>query len=755
MCYIVCMMNALVEQPATDIQLSHTFKDILPDVDEFFLSNGEVGVVNTINSFCDRVKKLADKYALTIDPDKFKGGAFELFVEYLCRSNASDNRIGIYNYAPVQGDADVGVDGHGIGENKHPATVQAKFRAGDYILTANADSLSNFLVSSWSDFGVRMEDDKNMLIITTGQKVLEETREKMLKGKVRVINRDALREMLDKRPEWWTRFYAAVKASTVKAIKVEPQTLREHQVEAADSVKGQAKGKIILPTGTGKTRVEGEIARQIILEKQKEGVVPLIKFNSSRILLCFQLFEDVFKYLNSHGIKARYMNFNSGRADEQTYIAELSASGGAYREIVSTTVAFEVVKAYKKAQAEGIPLVVFSTYHSSEKWAECGLVPSLTLNDEAHNLVSSEFSRVAGLPSEKTYFLTATEKVTDSKDDLGMNNPKIFGDMLYVRSPKYMIHKGEMVPPHVHLVREKSGQTVDLNKLDRDYDALVTSVAAAFFAHQRRIKEISSTPAEIGAKVLVVCRGQEDLIEMFNTKVFDSFRKQFPKVHIFALSSDFGTYIDGERDDRKPVSNIKKHRLLKMIKELPASAQMIIFHVDMIGEGIDVPGLTGVMPFRNCELAKFVQNIGRASRLHPEDRKRIYAGELGVDSQSTKGWIKPSSWVIIPTFLENSEGFASRFREIIEELRTKFDYVPEQHTVISNVRGLDEDESIDTVNEILKTRVHAHSGLEAFDHEFEKLGLLERIVFDDTVVQLEEKYDKEVDKILNACKLNQ
>ena len=71
------------------------------------------------------------------------------------------------------------------------------------------------------------------------------------------------------------------------------------------------------------------------------------------------------------------------------------------------------------------------------------------------------------------------------------------------------------------------------------------------------------------------------------------------------------------------------------------------------------------------------------------------------------------------------------------------------------MRGLDEDESIDTVNEILKTRVHAHSGLEAFDHEFEKLGLLERIIFDDTVVQLEEKYDKEVDKILNACKLTQ
>ena len=743
-------MNALTDNPITDIQLSHPFKDILPNVEEFFLSDNDEGIVNTVEALCARIKQLSAKYALTIDPEKFKGGAFELFVEYLCRSNAADNRIGIYNYIPVVGDDDVGVDGHGTGENKYPSTVQAKFRSGDYVLTANEDNLSNFLVSSWSDFGVRMEDDKNMLIITTGMKVLETTREKMLKGKVRVLNRDGLRGMLDNRPEWWTRFYAAVKASSIKQVKVEPQTLREHQVEAADSVNGHDKGKIILPTGTGKTRVEGEIARRAIVEKQKTGGVPFIKFNSSRILLCFQLFEDVFTYLNSHGIKARYMNFNSGRADEQTYIAELSKSGGAYREIVSTTVPFEVKKAYEKARAEGIPLVVFSTYHSSEKFDECGLVPTLTINDEAHNLVSSEFARVAILPSEKTYFLTATEKVTDSKEDLGMNNPKIFGDMLYIQSPKYMIHKGEMVPPHVHVVRERSGQSIDLNKLDRDYDALVTSVAAAFFAHQRKIKEISSTPDKIGAKVLVVCRGQEDLIEMFNTKVFDNFRKQFPKIHIFALSSDFGTYIDGERDDRKPVSNIKKHRLIKMIKELPADAQMIIFHVDMIGEGIDVPGLTGVMPFRNCELAKFVQNIGRASRLHPEDRKKIYAGELTVDGQQNKEWIKPCSWVIIPTFLENADGFASRFREIIEELRTKFDYVPEQHTVISNVRGLEEDEDIDTVNELIKKRQHADSGLEKFDHEFENVGLLERIIFDDAVVQLEERYDKELDILLKS-----
>ena len=78
--------------------------------------------------------------------------------------------------------------------------------------------------------------------------------------------------------------------------------------------------------------------------------------------------------------------------------------------------------------------------------------------------------------------------------------------------------------------------------------------------------------------------------------------------------------------------------------------------------------------------------------------------------------------------------------------------MPEQHTVISNVRGLDEDDDIDTVNEILKTRQHADSGLEAFDHEFEKLGLLERIIFDDAVQKEYEKAKAEVDALLAALR---
>jgi hypothetical protein len=276
---------------------------------------------------------------------------------------------------------------------------------------------------------------------------------------------------------------------------------------------------------------------------------------------------------------------------------------------------------------------------------------------------------------------------------------------------------------------------------------LVNSIYSAFDHHQQKLNETSYNPSELGAKVLVVCRGQEDLEEMFKTNVFTNLRQQHPDIHIFALSSDFGTYIDGVKE-RKPVSNVKKHRLLKLIKSLPPSAKMILFHVDMVGEGIDVPGLTGVMPFRNCELIKFVQNIGRASRLHPLDRERFYKGEIST-SDRTK-WIKPLSWVIIPTFLENSEGFAGRFREIIQKLKSDFGYIPQQHTVIDNVRGLEEDEPIDTVNEIEKNRRHEESGLEEFEHQYENMGILEKIIFDEEYETECKKVEDELESLISG-----
>lgn len=736
-------MTEIIEKPTTDIKLVHTFKDVLPDVDEFFQAETETGVICSINSFTNRVNDLAEKYNLNIDPNIFKGHSLELLSEYLIKSSATDNRIGIYNYTPIQED-DYGVDGEGLGENGNPATVQVKFRKGDYVLTANEDHLTNFVLRSYTTHGVRMEDKKNMLIVTTALKVDERVVDNMLNNAVRVLHREALRQMLDNRPEWWLRFWESVKASRIGKKESLPKIeLRQHQLEAVELglYCGLKNGKIILPTGTGKTLIEADIILNTITEKIKSGKVPVIKVNSSRILLCFQLFNDIFKYLNSYGIIARYVNYNSGRPGERTYITEMRKKGGICREIISTTSFKEVQEVYEKCLQEKMPLVVFSTYHSSVKFSLSKIVPDLTIHDEAHNLVSNEFCNAAKLESGRDIFFTATEKVNEC--GIGMNNEEVFGPIIYSKSPREMIEAGEMVPPRVHVVRAKKGLVVNLNKLDRDYDALFMSISDAFFKHQIKLNETSYDSTKLGGKVLVVCRGQKDLLEMFETNIFKKFRETYPDIHIFALSSEFGLYNDEEYDN-PPVSYAKKSKFLDKVRNLGLDEKAIIFHVDMIGEGIDVPGITGVMPFRNSELVKFIQNIGRASRLHVEDREKIYSGKITVEDR--KKWIKPYSWVIIPTFLENSEGFSDRLREIINQLRNDYGYIPRQDTFIDNVRGLDEDEPIDTVNERDKNRPNTDSGLDEFDHEYETIT--EKIIFEDGLNQSYEKSISEINKLI-------
>lgn len=226
-------------------QLKHTFINTIPDIDELFVTKNAEGYIHNVNSFTKRVDDLADKYQDTCENldggekhewTVFKGDALEVLVEYLIKTSAHDNRIGIYNYSPIEKTDDCGVDGIGIGENAKPATVQVKYRSGDYILEMNKDHLGNFTNASWGKYNVIQSDTKNMLLVTTAMDIHHTVQEYCFFNKVRVLNRDNLRTMLDNRPMFWKGFWESMKESRVKENKVEPKTLREHQQEAIKAI---------------------------------------------------------------------------------------------------------------------------------------------------------------------------------------------------------------------------------------------------------------------------------------------------------------------------------------------------------------------------------------------------------------------------------------------------------------------------------------------------------------------------------------
>jgi len=157
-----------------------------------------------LNTFLNKVEAQS-KDPRCQDGDKYKGDALELFAEALIKFSPIDGRIGITDYKPVI-ENDTGVDGVGIGNNGNPATVQVKHRIANWILTADTDHLSNFPNASFMKYGVKPEDDKNMLIITTAKELHHYTTTEMFGNKVRCLNRENLKHLVDDNKMFWKLF---------------------------------------------------------------------------------------------------------------------------------------------------------------------------------------------------------------------------------------------------------------------------------------------------------------------------------------------------------------------------------------------------------------------------------------------------------------------------------------------------------------------------------------------------------------------
>lgn len=183
-----------------NITLNHRFVKTAHDINALLL-----GCTN-LSTFCSRLESQSSLHPNRYKPNKYKGDGFELFVEALIKLSPVDNRIGIGEYCPNEGQ-DVGVDGRGIGANGNPATVQVKYRGnGKTLLTATEDHLANFVVASILREHVDPEDNNNMLIITTAEGLHLFTDVEMFTGKVRCLGRKDLASLVDDNGLFWDRF---------------------------------------------------------------------------------------------------------------------------------------------------------------------------------------------------------------------------------------------------------------------------------------------------------------------------------------------------------------------------------------------------------------------------------------------------------------------------------------------------------------------------------------------------------------------
>jgi hypothetical protein len=165
--------------------------------------------------------------------------------------------------------------------------------------------------------------------------------------------------------------------------------------------------------------------------------------------------------------------------------------------------------------------------------------------------------------------------------------------------------------------------------------------------------------------------------------------------------------------------------LLNTAQNLSESDEAIIFHIHMLTEGIDVPGITGQMIWRNVGIISFLQNVGRAARLHAFDRERLYNGSL--QAKDHKDFVKPFAWIILPILKSNALDSTEKYKNIIRALRSDYGFDSSEMAIMSNRNAMTTLEEFDEVNEHnreIRSMVHI---TREFVHQLEEEELLDEI----------------------------
>lgn len=473
---------------------------------------------------------------------------------------------------------------------------------------------------------------------------------------------------------------------------------RQHQKDALTAIrtvvyKGTGKGKVILPTGTGKTRIEAEaVCYNVKRNTKKEQYPGVYVVLSPRILLSYQQLKDFITIISNNGIECQYKSVHSGGIDSSLYEKQLLASGIEHpEEIESTTTISEIASWILIARQKNMPLVLFSTYHSADRVAAAIIkaesVVEMYIYDEAQYCVSKgDFQNVPLFASKFKFFFTATEKTTDAECGLGMNNEDKFGKVIFTEKPKTMIERGEMASIAIHLVGTRGASEMQYN----DYESMARVVIEAFDKHREVVKSYASAPDLIGPKMVVICDSQDSLKGIMRSKALRAYKSFHHAINLCALSSDYGIEINGKHSPR--VRNKDKEYLILTMRKWKAEDEAIVLHVDMISEGIDVPGITGIMPFRNLGKIKFLQNLGRGTRLVDSDRSRLYDGTI-----TPKDWpkyVKPYCWLILPVVSSTYYDMKRRYEDIVKELRSEYGFSSSEMVVIDNIKGISEEDAV-------------------------------------------------------------
>jgi superfamily II DNA or RNA helicase len=397
--------------------------------------------------------------------------------------------------------------------------------------------------------------------------------------------------------------------------------LYEHVEEAIQAVISTqvSKGRIVIPTGGGKTAVEAHSLRL----KGLKGDFKIHLVLSPRIALTNQLIKEYRDYIGQNYLS---MAFHSGRDEKDTTKVRWETFASTSKDVV--------LEQIERAKSMGKHLVIFSTYHSAWKLVDLDLEFGMVIADESQYCTSKEyFDVIVKLKADFKGFFTATEKHVETTDlGRGLNNETVFGKIIYTRSAKELIDRGVIVAPRLHIM--------EAEKVAKTHNS-ITDETIRIAQHQHQLTIDQGMPY---SKILFAMNGTDDIRKIISD--IKKIKAAMPTHRIFTIMSNekYGAMIDGEKIIRYTHNGqIWEDKISRTVffRELRESNNVLIFHYDIISEGIDIDGITGVVINRNMSTSKLLQTIGRAVRKYKANPD-----------------LKPWAWVTVPVIDNDIENRA-------------------------------------------------------------------------------------------------
>jgi superfamily II DNA/RNA helicase len=352
-------------------------------------------------------------------------------------------------------------------------------------------------------------------------------------------------------------------------------TLRPHQQRGCDAMLNHNRGQLIMPTGAGKTLTMITDAQNTL-----NNTVSTIVVVCPRILLAEQLCSEFLEVIDTSNVHV--MHCHSGETHH-----------------FSTTNPSKIHLFVNTARTAGESVIIFTTYNSLNRIQQADIEVNTIYFDEAHNSVKQHFfpaTEFFSQDADRCYFFTATRKTSVTINKPGMNDRKIYGDIICRVSAPELVNGGFIIPPKIQAKKFDIHKT---KKISPDLDC----------------NNVLETIDDNATKKILVCvRTTKQLINLMTQTDFAVQLNQRGYSFLY-ITAKTGAVIDGKKVNREVFFDT-----LNAWGKDP-SKKFVCLHRSILSEGINVSQLETVVFLRNMDVIEMTQTIGRVLRLGGSEKK--------------------------------------------------------------------------------------------------------------------------------------